>query len=302
MVKPLMRFESRILTYGPVMPPSGPARENLMRSLGDAAIRNSRLQYRDALRVIAPLVRQAGVILPAFSPPVPTELTPAHGKIFERRQSWKDTRERVHRTRGHFDEPLPGDGSARSAAQYAWDALNYLEDTERRAEAHLLLHQTSELVGGLFGCRITKRDGTWWHECTSRLGHIRMGMSAGFTARRRCSLCLQDASTCSHLAGRRYAHVAMRDAEGICNMCHLIECDHVLGERYEGSVHYVIYEADLLEVSMVPRPRDPLARLTAVEMKADEMADRAGAEQWRLAGETSVRCYSCIAECPGLSA
>ena len=187
------------------------------------------------------------------------------------------------------------------AAQSAWDALNYLEDTERRAEAHHLLHKTSELVGGAFGCHITRRHGVWWHECRSRLGHLRMGMSAGFTAKRRCSLCLADASTCSHVAGRWYEHIALRNDEGNCNICHRIECDHIVGESFEGRVHYVIYEADLFEVWMVPRPRDPLPRLTAIEMPPDEVADRAGIKPWQLAGQTSLLCYSCIGECPGLS-
>jgi hypothetical protein len=124
-------------------------------------------------------------------------------------------------------------------------------------------------------------------------------MSPGFAASRLCSLCDRDFTVCDHVPGATYPIVAARRPDGSCNICGSAECcTHTLDATYPVFAHGIVREVDRLdEISTVARPRDPLARIKAVEIPADAIASLANHN----AANAELHCESCVAPCTGFT-
>lgn len=101
--------------------------------------------------------------------------------------------------------------------------------------------------------------------CDVYLAHDRFGFSPGIKINEmKCSICNEHPNRCQHVTGRVYN-------EEICQI--------------------VILEADILEISIVPRPSYAHARPTMVQVNVD--ADTS------MIGETAI-CHGCLSACQGL--
>lgn len=162
-------------------------------------------------------------------------------------------------------------------------------------EAHASLHRFGEIYGGLYGCEFAYEDGVWFQECDVHLPHVPIANSMGFTCRYMCTVCGEDASSCQHARGVSY-EVKVRRPEAACSLCaHSQEnCEHQDGEIVKVVANGIITDINIREFSMVHRARDPLARITSVEVSALDLADRLG--RMPVAGET-VLCHTCMYPC-----
>ena len=161
----------------------------------------------------------------------------------------------------------------RDALTSAVRAFNLLEDMPEADDAHRLIHEIGMYVSRHFGCKINLRDGLWRWECPVTIAHLRLGQSIGFTAPRICSICRQNimSDQCSHLPSQTY-EVQVVDA---CRCpCGTDDChNHMEGDILEVYPRSLVKEADSLdEISWVPRPRDPLARIEAISYTPEHMA------------------------------
>lgn len=184
---------------------------------------------------------------------------------------------------------------ARRSLARAVDAFNFLEDSHLSDLAHRHAHEAAAVTSGLFGCSFEYREGAYWDVCPMSLMHQRWGMSMGFTATRLCSICSEDLDTCPHLLGTRYQVTASRTDEGRCNVCGTRGCSHAVGQSVGAYPHPIMADGAIHEVSMVSRPRDPLARLTAIEISIDLLSRTLGQEP---TGQ-EIACYRCLHPCSG---
>jgi len=226
---------------------------------------------------------------------------------------------------------LLADHASRTAREEAVEALYWLDDVIRDADrgllldldsfgraaglpmqgvirfgdlydhAHKLAHQAAELVGGLFGCKFSyNNDGGWATECPLTVMHIRLGLSIGSAVTYACTICRRDASSseCTHIAGEIY-HTKASIVAGVCNICWPEDaCDHSNGEYYPLRVGRRIISGPIREVSLVPRPSDPLCRITRVEFDANDFVERFGFEPQP---DTTIFCHDCLYPCQGFT-
>ncbi len=166
-------------------------------------------------------------------------------------------------------------------------------------EAHAWAHRTGELVGGIFGCHMNNKNNQWEDNCILSLMHVRLGNSAGMTANSVCNACGISCWECDHEPGEMAAVTATRD-ENVCNICHApSDCGHLEGASYDVRVQPVIKELDLHEVSLVPRPRDPLARITGRSVDDNELRDFFG---FIPSPDARLLCHQCMFPCEGFRA
>jgi len=179
-------------------------------------------------------------------------------------------------------------------ARRVWGYVSVFELVDR---AHELAHLTGELVGGLFGCRLIHDGHEWTKRCPLSLMHIRLGHSPGMTVIYACGICGQDPSECDHELGRAY-EVAAESSDGHCNVCYQITCEHAIGHVYRKLAGRTIIEGDISEVSLVPRPRDPLTRITSIGGVDEQMRKRHG---FIPSPDTVMLCNDCMYPCTGFS-
>jgi hypothetical protein len=283
----------------PLPPAAGPARAAALQAEGLRSLATARREYG---RVLREVLAAAGSAVP---PPVDLAqpFWPGTGDalVAAREVGWQQTRRRLTALseRTAFDVAALEE-RARAALATAVAAFNYLEDTELAVQAHRHAHVIGELVAAVFGCRAQREDGRWFDVCPLSLMHLRAGMSAGFVARRHCSVCDGDLADCEHLPGATYPVVAGRGPDGACTICATVECGtHPAGTVHLVATHAVIREADRLdEISVVARPRDPLARYTAVEIPAQEVASLPGSD----VPNAVLECKRCVSPCTGFTA
>lgn len=198
------------------------------------------------------------------------------------------------------DGRLSGEADARQALRRSVDAFNLLEEHPRLgATAHRRLHVLGELVSVLYGCNLRAEGRTFADDCPVSIAHRRVGLSPGFTAVWRCSACGEDFSECDHSVGELVEVVVTRH-DGLCNVCWLAHCEaHQLGSLVRKRVGRIVTEADIEEISLVPRPRDPLARLTRIDLRPREAHEllRIGAIRRRDQG--GAQCFRCRGGCGG---
>lgn len=290
------------MRYGPVPPAGGPARERYLLENGKASLASAKRAFGIATRDALVLAFEVGIALPPLRrPPLDGRIASLTGRkaVVQRRKEWRRIRTAVVEARGSQVEELPGEAAARLALSASVDALNYLEDTELASAAHSLIHAAGELVGGLYGCRLEYDKGDWLCTCPVVVSHYRFGNSAGFTARRECSVCrgdISDPDECVHEPGGEYDVLAVRNERDECSVCRQAECQHVPGRSYRVRAHADLADADIHEVSMVARPRDPLCRCDAVEVSMDRLVRELGQ---RPRPDDDLACYDCIGVCDG---
>lgn len=318
-----MRFSGLVMRTGVPLPPSaGPARAQHCVNEGLPALTRAGQLVGAAWRRVAPVLGAAAGMYEA-----PPNL--ARG-VSEQTDPHRESVERWRRQKFLLEQSLRDDSGprirelmvaaerdAREALSAATQAFYWLDDIlwdyppgtiiarpDGREEtlgklaerAHSWAHRAGELVGGLFGCRIVWDEGRWWRECQLSLLHNRLGQSPGFSVRTVCSVCGNDPLTCPHPPGSTHLVVATK-IDGNCSICQRSECQHVAGQEYAVPAGVVAVDPVLHEVSLVPRPKDPLARITRVEISRKEMVREMG----ELPTEhTQVFCYSCLGPCRGI--
>ncbi|MEU4090643.1 hypothetical protein [Streptomyces aureus] len=254
-------------------------------------------QQNFLIRVWSQARRQLRATIAAHNSPSPWSIGPSGSQRGRHRQYMAIARS-LHVP---HDPPQPTDpwqdlkAAARTSLARAVDAYNFLEDSDLSELAHLHAHDVAALVGGLFGCDIEYSDETYWDVCRLTLMHSRWGMSVGFTSSRNCSLCAQDIDSCQHLLDTQYDVTVRHDAEGTCNVCGRLSCPHTDGETVFAFPRPVMSDLQVHEVSLVSRPRDPLARFTKVELGQDVLQQGLGEDP----SGRDVRCYRCLHPCGG---
>jgi hypothetical protein len=292
------------LRFKVLLPPaSGPARRAALEAEGRRLLAEARRGYG---AVLAQVLIAAGSAVP---PPVDLDRpwSPDAGRalVADRRVRWRETRRLLSSALPKEQRAVALrrlEERARGALDAAVAAFDHLEDTELASDAHAWAHTIGEMVAGIFGCRAQRENDRWFDVCRLSLMHLRVGGSVGFVARRYCSICDRDLSNltgCDHVHGVTYPRTAARRADGSCTICGSPECvTHTPGETYPVLAQAQIRDADRLdEISAVPRPRDPLARYTAVEIPGyavERLPDHD-------APDASLYCEWCVAPCTGFT-
>jgi hypothetical protein len=264
------------MVTGPQPPAVGPERTNYCIERGLDALADALRSYGGALRRITPHLRD-GLRLPRTYALADIHSLSAARMIGDRRvEAWFALRDALHETDHRYREQLAvrylgqdwqdaGD-CARLGLDKACEAYRWLNDVALDvqpatsldlkgfgfaratmpseihnlvAEAHGLAHSAGELVGGLFGCRIMRAQSGWVDTCKLSLLHLDFGLSPGWTQRLVCSICDADAGECDHILGQTYMSV-----EQVATIATFKSVDPIMHE-----------------VTLVPRPRHPLARI-----------------------------------------
>lgn len=326
-----------ILRNGTPPPPVGPARTSYCLEKGLSALGAARSKFGRSLYTLAPLIEGGLASLPPamfLSEPMRRDDAVRVGK--RRVQMWFGLRNQIRaaeraapeserlqrKTRREQAEKL-----ARDALEAAVEAFNWLDDIlfdypphsifkiieeevsaghpdgrlvdlgDTVDEAHLLVHRVGELVGGIFGCLYKHGTNGWEDRCPTQLMHIRRGNSPGMIVKYACSICAQDPGECPHVLGGMYSAVARRE-DGHCNICGASDsCEHVNGETYLAKASALVANILLSEVSLVIRPRDPLARIHSRTVDERELVRQFG----RVPGaDVVLLCHGCMFPCQGL--
>jgi hypothetical protein len=300
--------------FGVLPPPvAGPARMAALEAEGQRLLAEARRGYG---AVLAQVLIAAGSTVP---PPVDLDRpwSPDTGRalVTARRARWQETRQLLDAAAGQFSLSSPSapkqrgaaflgglEEKARGALNAAVDAFDHLEDTNLASDAHAWAHMIGEMVAGLFGCRAKRQNDRWFDVCRLSLMHLRVGLSAGFVARRLCSICDRDQSSlpaCGHTHGTTYSRSAARLADGSCTICGNLRClTHTPGESYPVLACAQVRDVDRLDdISPVPRPRDPLARYTAIEIPDYAVAHLPNHD----AKDASLFCEWCVTPCTGFT-
>ena len=196
------------------------------------------------------------------------------------------------------ESAVAAEGRARAALGSFASALNWAEDTPREDEAHSALDAAGRWVRTTFGCRVEQEGTEYFASCPVSLGHARVGLSAGGQARRMCSLCGEDLSECEHLPGVAYRVPGGAKDLGWCRVCRSKgSCAHSPDESYRAFIVAVITEMQLDEVSIVPKPAHPDARIQRISISVQELQSALGPE-WTPG--MVVSCDMCLSDCGGL--
>jgi hypothetical protein len=324
-----MRFKALIVRTGVVLPPaSGPARTAQCLSEGLQRLASAEMLYADAVCRLAPLLPRGWRDAPSpagLDTPGKGALVAAAGR--QRVRRWFRLARRVQRLREVAEDFGAGwvaaeldaiEQCSRAGLRAAADGYNFLEDAswdlpaatglvsddgidfgslrDALRRSHALVHVLGDTVGGLFGCELAYDDGEWFDECVTSLLHVRYGNSMGFTARHVCTVCDGDFAAYGHERDRTYAVKAARRADGTCTACGGTDCQHRPGDTMEVRATSVMSDITLHEVSLVPRPRDPLARITARQIDKGELEAFLGGG---VDGGTRVLGHDCMHQCEG---
>jgi len=163
------------------------------------------------------------------------------------------------------------EGVARGALELFRSAMNWLEDTDEFERAHKLTDLAGAYVRRTFGCWLHQEGASYSQRCPVALAHNRAGMSVACVVEKsECSICGEDPNDCTHIAGREYN---------------------------ESHCYRLITQADILEISLVRRPRQPDARITSLSVGVEELQEELG-PRWRPG--MAVSCDRCLLPCEGV--
>lgn len=237
---------------GPIPPSGGPNRETYLDHHGRASLQIAASEYDEVLRHLG------DATIPALDFDLVEEDDGVRRAVQrQKRAEWLDFQSTVDPGVLTAIEP-----HIKKSVSAAMDALNYLEDHPLREEAHIAIHRAAFAKRGLFGCPITYgEDEEYWTACPINISHLRIGVSAGLVSDFECSICAELVEDCDHVMGEHYPKVAKHDAEGICNICGKAGCAHIVGETTMVAALAIARNVKANEVSMVARPRYPLARM-----------------------------------------
>jgi hypothetical protein len=324
-----------VLRVGPLPPAAGPARTQWCVEHGLTSLADSRRNYGIALREVIAHLPNGTADLPLTYPMHERHSKETALNIGrERVSSWFGLRNRLNnldrsmRGRGlrlFGPEWQKGEKAGRASLQSAADSFNWLDDARHDLDqealidvtsfpgrstkprplgalidqAHATVHTTGELVGGLFGCRMAYRDGRWHDECIVDLLHLRFGNSVGMHVRYECSICRRDPGDCEHEPGLSYKVPAARTEDGACTICNVMECSsHQPGNTYDVLADAKLANPQLREVSLTPRPRDPLTRITSRSVEDEDLRIQLGRVP---KPDEIVLDHACMYPCRGFS-
>jgi hypothetical protein len=183
-----------------------------------------------------------------------------------------------------------------TAASAFWNA----EDTELESLAHGEMDDYGRWVRTTFGCHFTYESGAYYQRCPIAIAHKRVGMSVGFTVRRRiCSICEEDWADCPHSPDQLYDVPGGAHPSGRCRACGSQDCtEHQLGRSYRTPPIAIVTEVDrLTEVSFVAKPAQPDARPTSLPVSTASLRQAYGPS---FSPGAVINCDRCIQSCEGI--
>lgn len=191
------------------------------------------------------------------------------------------------------------EAEARKACEMSARAFWWAEDTAEERAQHTLMHKIGRYTRTTFGCQIPFENGSYSHRCAIRIAHKRIGASVGYIATPMCSICGDDLSECVHRKGRTYWVRGGAGPSGSCPVCLQESGCHHSGDRlYRVGVTSVIKHVEVLrEVSLVDRPAQPEARLTALPIDSANL-ERAFGPNFKIG--MRLNCDFCLGRCHGI--
>lgn len=228
------------------------------------------------------------------------DLRAAHTRrmVEERREEAQRLRSlAASRLSGAYRDRIEAEQLARSALGFYARSLDWAEDTEMESEAHELMDRAGRWVNATFGCQITWNGSSYVRDCPVALAHNRIGLSVGGIAKRKCSLCGLDVSECDHLPGTAYLVPGGSEELGWCRICLAEQCDHSADDIERVSMVSIIHEMELEEVSIVDKPAQPEARITALSLSTKSIRRSMGLT---FVPGDAVPCDRCAGSCDGL--
>lgn len=189
--------------------------------------------------------------------------------------------------------------SARAALYAVVRAFWWAEELPEEEGIHESMHELGRWVRETFGCTILFRNGRYEQRCPVDIAHKKMGMSIGFTAKRLCSLCGEDISECPHMFETAYLVPGGVGPSGRCPVCLSDSCtEHDPADTYRVSVVSLVTDADVQEISLVARPKQPEARFLSIPLPTDDLHEFLG--PGFVAG-MPLSCDKCLSGCWGFT-
>jgi hypothetical protein len=162
--------------------------------------------------------------------------------------------------------------TAREALKTLRSATNWLEDTDDFDVAHAAIDNAGRFVRETFGCQVLYEENTYFNTCPVSLSHNRSGFSPGFVVHSvKCTVCGLDPEDCEHITGRKYGEVT---------------CQRI------------VTDGEILEVSIVARPRMRDARIEKMSMSNEDLQRRLP-DRWKPG--MPVLCDFCLTPCRGVA-
>lgn len=160
----------------------------------------------------------------------------------------------------------------REALKTLRSAMNWLEDTDDFQVAHVVIDNAGRFIRETFGCQFVYEDDRYFNICPVSLSHNRTGFSPGYVVRSvECSICRLDPENCEHITGRVYG---------------------------QETCHRIVTAGEILEVSIVARPRTPDARIEKMSISMQDL-ERRLPPGWRPG--IPVNCDFCLTPCQGIA-
>lgn len=285
------QFKALLMQWGPIPPSGGPHRDRYLDHHGRDSLRKASEAYAEVLALLGRRVPQM--------PDLPSPLVEANNDLRrqiqqEKRIEWIEFRASLEQATLDAIEP-----HIRTSVSASMAALNYLEDHPMREDAHEAIHCAAFVKRGLFGCPIVLRDDKFWTDCPINLSHLRVGFSVGLVSDFECSICGRLVEDCDHQMGQPYRVVAKRDGTGVCSICGAVDCEHTPGEEFLVEAYANARNAKASEVSMVPRPRYPQARIVEI---TKNLGSASGDPRVRYAAEhEDLNCDADLGPCNGFN-
>ena len=198
------------------------------------------------------------------------------------------------------NNPVEAEEKIREAVSLARSAYDWLEDTPYDEIAHYLIHFLGKEVREKFpkGCNFKWNGSNYERWCPADLVHIRLGLSPGVIIHSmECSVCGRDPSECDHILWKIYTVFGGPNESGRCPVCAENTCDHSPDKKYQVMAGRIITKAELEEISLVTRPKQPDARIQSCDISGDTIKSMFGPD-FRY-GEDTAHCAKCLVACPG---
>ena len=189
------------------------------------------------------------------------------------------------------------EAEARRAIGSIVRAFWWAEGTDLENAQHELMHRIGRWTRSTFGCELYFDGEKYEQRCPIGIAHKRIGFSPGYTARHICSICDGDLSECPHLRSRLYWVRGGSNSSGVCRVCMREQCDRHKPDRlYRARAISIVTDLQGLEVSLVRRPANPEARLLALPVETQRLAEALG-PAFKLG--VPVSCDRCLGQCWG---
>lgn len=289
--RPGAQFRMKVIQAGPIPPSGGPLRETYLDYHGREALKVADAEYAHTVS----LLDAQGAPIPALDFSL-VEYDEQVRRAIQRDKDaqWASFRAQMNQSALDAIEPR-----IKKSVKAAVDALNYLEDHELREEAHVAIHRAAFVKRGLFGCPIVLSDDEYWSDCPINISHLRMGVSAGLVSDFECSVCGELVEDCDHMMGQRYPKAAGRTIVGTCSICGALDCKHAEGGIYLVQAQASARNIKAGEVSLVARPRYPLARIVEESKDMGPLQDDPRVKQAAKLG--NLNCDADLGPCKGFN-